>query len=365
MRIDELRLHRLQIPLKEPYKLAFGAVTHFDTILFEVTIGDGRTGIGEATILNGYTDEEIEPSWRLAQEIAAALCALPLEDARRAAERHLDKAPFVTTAFVTAMEMADGYPALDIREPVAVPLLAGINKTDDAGFTAEIERAMAAGYGTLKIKVGFDAEADLARVGRIQKANAGRAKLRIDANQGFTQEEACRFAASLDPDSIELLEQPCGAHDWLAAEAVARVTTVPLMLDESIYTLADIDRAAALGARFVKLKLMKLGSLDRLAEGLQRIRRLGMTPVLGNGVASEIGCWMEAAIARTHIDNAGELNGFLRQAAPICASPLTAARGAVELTPGWRPVLDGGRVAAARVEAHRISAARRVLEPLR
>lgn len=364
MKIDELRLHRLRIPLKEPYKLAFGAVTQFDTILVELMSSDGRTGIGEATILNGYTDEEIDPSWRLAGEIGAAVAGLSLEDARATGERHLETAPFVTTAFVTAMEMARGHPALDIRELASVPLLAGINRIDDAGFTAEIERALAAGYRTLKIKVGFNAEADLARVGRIQEANAGRARLRIDANQGFTQAEACRFAASLDPDSIELLEQPCGAHDWPAAEAVARVTTVPLMLDESIYTLADIDRAAALGAKFVKLKLMKLGSLDRLAEGLQRIRHLGMTPVLGNGVASEIGCWMEAAIARTHIDNAGELNGFLRQAAPICASPLTAARGAVQLTPGWRPALDVDRLAALRVDAHRVTASRRALEPL-
>lgn len=365
MRIDELRLHRLRIPLKEPYKLAFGAVTHFDTILVELTSNDGRSGIGEATILNGYTDEEIDPSWRLTAEIAAAVAGLSFEDARAAAERHLDTAPFVTTAFVTAMEMAGGHTALDIREPASVPLLAGINKIDDYGFSAEIERALAAGYRTLKIKVGFDAEADLARVGRIQKANAGRARLRIDANQGFTRDEACRFAASLDPDSIELLEQPCGAHDWPAAEAVAKVTAVPLMLDESIYTLADIHRAAALGAKFVKLKLMKLGSLDRLADGLARIRRLGMTPVLGNGVASEIGCWMEAAIARTRIDNAGELNGFLRQAAPICTPPFTAVRGAVVLTPGWRPVLDDHQIAAARVDAHRISAARRVMEPLR
>ena len=349
MRIDELRLHRLRIPLKEPYKLAFGAVTHFDTILVELSTGDGRNGIGEATILNGYTVEEIEPSWRLTGEIAAALCGLSFDEARRAAERNLDAAPFVTTAFVTAMEMASCHPALDVRDPVAVPLLAGINKTDDAGFAAEIEHALAAGYRTLKIKVGFDAEADLARIGRIQKANAGRANLRIDANQGFTKDEACRFAAGLDPDSIELLEQPCSAHDWAAAEAVAKVTAVPLMLDESIYTLADIDRAAAVGARFVKLKLMKLGSLERLAEGLQRIRRLGMTPVLGNGVASEVGCWMEAAIARTHIDNAGELNGFLRQAAPICSSPLTAAHGAVQLIPGWRPVLDPARLAEVAV----------------
>ena len=39
-----------------------------------------------------------------------------------------------------------------------------------------------------------------------------------------------------------------------------------------------------------------------------------MEPVLGNGVASEIGCWMEACVARSTIANAGEMNGFLQAA---------------------------------------------------
>ena len=128
----------------------------------------------------------------------------------------------------------------------------------------------------------------------------GRAKLRIDANQGYSPADGVRFASSLSPNSIELLEQPCHADDWEASAAIAKVSTVPLMLDEFIYGLEDIKRAAALGARFVKLKLMKMVSLTALAEGLTLIRDLGMEPVLGNGVASDLGCWMEACVARRH-----------------------------------------------------------------
>src|SRR5438132_5113936 len=83
------------------------------------------------------------------------------------------------------------------------------------------------------------------------------------------------FARRVSPESIELLEQPCHAKDWDAAAAVVAVTAVPLMLDESIYSMDDIDRAARLGASFVKLKLMKFGSLKRLERGLRRIRELG------------------------------------------------------------------------------------------
>ena len=62
--IEEIGLLRLEIPLATPYKLALGSVRHLDTILVRLRAA-GRTGIGEATILTGYTDETIDGSWRL------------------------------------------------------------------------------------------------------------------------------------------------------------------------------------------------------------------------------------------------------------------------------------------------------------
>ena len=47
-----------------------------------------------------------------------------------------------------------------------------------------------------------------------------------------------------------------------------------------------------------------------------------MEPVLGNGVACEIGCWMEACVARTLIGNAGEMNGFLKPVTRLLANPV-------------------------------------------
>ena len=76
-----------------------------------------------------------------------------------------------------------------------MPLLAGINATDPAGIEREIEAAIAAGYRTLKIKAGFDLDADLQRIAFIQRCNGGRAKLRIDANQGYSRDDGVRFAA--------------------------------------------------------------------------------------------------------------------------------------------------------------------------
>lgn len=347
--IGEIASTLMRIPLATPYKLAFGPVTHFDTILVRATAG-GRVGVGEATILTGYTNETLRDSWVRVLATSKKLPGISTDAAKATIAADLRDAPFAATALTTAIEMLEGHPALQITRPERVPLLAGINATDKEGITREIEEALAGGYETLKIKVGFDVEEDLGRVAFIQSCNAGRGRLRIDANQGYDRVDACRFASCVDSTDVELLEQPCHADDWQSLKAVASVTNVPLMLDESIYTEADIERAARTGASFVKLKLMKFVSLDRLEKGLARIRELGMEPVLGNGVASDIGCWMEACVARRAIRNAGEMNGFLRQVRPLSQPPLNVIGGALQLAPDQVPRPDAAALERVTVE---------------
>jgi L-alanine-DL-glutamate epimerase-like enolase superfamily enzyme len=350
VRLESITLRRLELPLERPYRLAFGTVEAFNTILVEVRGEDGGVGYGEATVLTGYTEETPEAAWGTVTAAAQAMAGSNGEAAKAGLVPLIAEHPFAATALVTAIEMLEGDARLTVERKTAVPLLAIVNAKHEAELAPEIEARLAEGYRTLKIKVGFEAEDDLARVRLIQRLVRGRAELRLDGNQGYGREAACRFAAALDPEGIELFEQPCPAVDWAAAVAVARVSAVPMMLDESIYGLAEIERAAELGAAaFIKLKLMKLGGLARLAEALTRIRACGMTPVLGNGVAGELGCWMEACVARGEIDNAGEMNGFLKPRQGLFETPLRVARGALVLEPG-RPRFDPEALEAASRE---------------
>src|SRR5216684_3465641 len=93
-------------------------------------------------------------------------------------------------------------------------------------------------------------------------------------------------------------------------------------------------------AAYIKLKLMKLVTLDALSKAIERIRELGMKPVLGNGVACDPGCWMEGCIAARQIDNAGEMNGFLKARAPLLRNALDFADGAMRLKADYSPQLD-------------------------
>lgn len=338
-RVTGLTLNLLKLPLRVPYKLAFGPVIAFDTIIVRAWDADGRESFGEATILTGYTPETIDSAWRIAGELAAAMIGAGFEQAKATALAAHAAAPFTATALATAVEMLEGSPLLQ-TPGATVPLLAIINATDPAGIEQEIEARISEGYETLKIKVGFDLAKDLERVAFIQSRLSGRARIRLDGNQGYSRDDGVHFAASLDPDGIELLEQPCHMDDWQAAEATAKVATVPMMLDESIYGVEEIKRAADLNAaRYIKLKLMKAGNLAGLAGQLQLIRDLGMIPVLGNGVASDPGCWMEACIAHRHIDNAGEMNGFLKPTEGLFVEPIAVSGGAMVL-PITPPTLD-------------------------
>jgi L-alanine-DL-glutamate epimerase-like enolase superfamily enzyme len=350
-RIQRVQAWRLSLPLVRPYHLSLGAIDAFDTILIEASDGQ-RVGFGEATYLTGYTDETVDGGWDNVMELSALLAGTTIEAARERLGSLLVDAPFTVTAFVTAFDMLEGNSLLRVDQPARVPLLTLLQAETEDEIEREIAAAIERGFSTLKIKVGFEIDADLRHVATIQRVNRGRCALRLDANQGYSREDAIRFTTSVDPDSIELFEQPCDKSDWDSAVAVARVAQVPMMLDESIYGTADIERAAQLGAaRYVKLKLMKAGSVDTLARDLAQIRALGMEPVLGNGVAIDVSNWMEACVARGLVTNALESNGFLKPRRSVLQTPLPFDRGAIVLDPQWTPKLDMAAIEA-QSQAH-------------
>lgn len=339
--INSITLHRLELPLTVPYKLAFGDVRHYDTILAVVISDDGRMGFGEATILTGYTDETIEGSWVLARELAGKVISRELSDIDRVLLPHLNKAPFTVTALYTAIEMLLSPEQYQIPKDVDVPILGILNGITKAEIFEEIEQLLNQGFRTIKVKVGFDVQKDLQKVWNVQSALANRGLIRIDGNQGFSQRQACDFIEQLDPRGIELFEQPCASNDWVSAVKTAEISPVDMMLDESIYGVNDIYRAKELNAaEYIKVKLMKFGSMKNLNDSILLIKSLGMKAVLGNGVATDVGCWMEAIVASKHIDNAGEMNGFLKPKDSILTNPLIFQNGSISLSKSYKPILN-------------------------
>ncbi len=360
MQIDHVSVRQLHLPLITPYKVSLLTMREFDPFVVEVRDADGRTGFGEALIVPGYTNETVEGSWRLCGSLAERIVGLDAEAAKAVARAEVQAGVGAASAVLAALDMLTGNEVLSPTADVAVPLLAPLHCEERGALAEEIEAALSLGFRTLKVKVGFEWRHDLGHVESVQQLVRGRATLRLDANQGFDSADGIAFASRLSAEGIELFEQPCLLDDWRANAAVAAKSTVPVMLDESIYDVSDIDRAAAIdGVGFVKLKLKKIGSVDMLIAALTRIRANGLTPVLGDGVSLEIGCWAEACVAARVIDNAGEMNGFLKTRDKVFENPLPFSDGAIRIPAGYAPRVD--RAVLARSTLRETSfAARRV-----
>lgn len=357
MPIENVIVYHVEFPLVTPYKVSLLTMHMFDPLLVEVHDSDGRVGWGEVLIVPGYTPETVEGAWALGTALGERIIGLDVEAAQALITQQLHRGVGAASALLAALDMLTVHPLLAVPKDREVSLLAPLHATDRARIVEEVERALAEGYRTLKVKAGFDWVSDLRRIQWVQEAVAGRATLRLDANQGFNECDGKSFASALDPRDVELFEQPCHADDWQANAAVAAVSTVPVMLDESIYGIDDIDRASTIpGVALVKLKLKKIGSIDMLSAAIDRIKFLGKTPVLGDGVSIEIGCWMEACVAAHSIDNAGEMNGFLKVQQRLLHNPLEFSNGAIRLPAGYWPIVDQSVLAKHTLRKVRFSA---------
>jgi L-alanine-DL-glutamate epimerase-like enolase superfamily enzyme len=354
MKIQELTLRKVRLPLIRPYVLSYRTFTEFEPIIVEMRDGDGRIGWGEGHISPGSSRETREGGWAYCRDHAAAIVGKSTRDAKAIISAGADSSKVAGTALLTAIEMLESHPLLTNKREIRLPLLTPFNSSTSEEIENEVERRLEDGFRTFKVKVGKDWVADLKRVQEIQRAIGGRATIRIDANRAYTETDACQFAADLDPAGIELFEQPCSAEDWDANAKVAKVSVVPIMLDEPICTPTDIERAANIrNVGFCKLKLKRFGGLELLKSALDRVRELGMEPVLGDGLSSELGCWMEACVASVTIRNAGEFNGFLKPKTRLFAEPLQLTAGELVIPPGFVPTIDHSSLVAHEIAQER------------
>ncbi|MGB3900520.1 MAG: mandelate racemase/muconate lactonizing enzyme family protein [Mesorhizobium sp.] len=339
--ISRLCLRRLELLLHRPYRLSYRTFETFEPYVVEVQDADGRVGFADAHISPGSSSETREGGWAFLCARLAESVGLEPQAAKAAALEHFSESKVATTALVSALEVLENNRLLEFPRPVTLPLLTPINGLREDEIRTEVEEWLDQGFRTFKVKVGKDVAGDLERVAVIQDAVGGRATLRLDANRAYSREQGVEFARQLNPENIALFEQPCDSGDWEANEAVADASTVPLMLDEPICTLEDIERAAGIAnVRFCKLKLKRFGGLERLEAGLRAVRSGGMEPVLGDGLGSDIHAWLEACVARETIRNAGEFNGFLKSRESLLVEPLRFEAGSIHIPGGYRPTLD-------------------------
>ena len=105
---------------------------------------------------------------------------------------------------------------------------------------------------------------------------AKRARMRglcIDANAGWSAADAIRYLKWLEQYRIELIEQPLPKDQHAAMGEVQRQTSIPIVADESVQSLEDVEKLGRAGVAGINLKLMKLGGVLPALRCLKRAAR--------------------------------------------------------------------------------------------
>jgi L-alanine-DL-glutamate epimerase-like enolase superfamily enzyme len=204
---------------------------------------------------------------------------------------------------------AAGYAAIDVAlhdligKRLGIPLhkFFGLNpaRVPETSFTIAIDqpevmaaRAQESGLPILKVKVG--AGDDVASVRAIRGAT--NARLRLDANEGWTREQAATLIPQLAEYDIEFIEQPLVREDWEGLRWLKTRVSVPIFADESAQTERDLPKLAG-AIDGVVIKLMKTGGLRGALKTIAVARALDLKVMLSCMVESSVGVTAAAHIA--------------------------------------------------------------------
>lgn len=302
MKITEIRLGRISVPLRVPFKTALRTVNSVEDIIVEVHTDTGHVGYGEAPptgTITGDTTGAILGAMR--DHIIKTMVGRDVADFEETLEA-LQKCIVGNTSAKAAMDMAlydlfgqlHGAPVYQLlgarRDKIVTDITISVNDPEEMARDALV--ALERGYDTLKIKVGVSPELDVARLTAVRQAVGNRARIRIDANTAWTPKQAVRLLNQMQDQGldIEFVEQPVKGHDFEGLKYVTERSYVPVMADESVFSPRDALTLMQMGAcDLLNIKLMKCGGIHNALKIISAAEVFGVECMLG--------CMLEAKVS--------------------------------------------------------------------
>ena len=302
MKITEVKIGRISVPLRVPFKTAIRRVDSVEDVIVEIHTDTGAVGYGEAPptgVITGDTTGAIIGA--LKDHIIKTIIGRDVDDFEALTDC-VQKCIIHNSSAKAAVDMAlwDLYGQLynipvykllgGSKDKIVTDITISVNSPEE--MARDAITAINRGYDTLKVKVGVNPKLDVERLSAIRNAIGSRAKLRIDANQAWKPQEAVRILNQMQEQGldIELVEQPVIAHDIEGLKYVTERSYVPVLADESVFSPLDAMKIIQSGAAdLINIKLMKCG---------------GITPALKiadaasiMGVECMLGCMLEAKVS--------------------------------------------------------------------
>ena len=310
-----------QLPFEYPFTISNGRTkTHQHSLMIRLSLGNWQ-GYGEAPAII-YYNVTVESMMELLEKNRKLIEKFALIDPERFWHflHHLfPNDPFL----VSALDMAGWdlfgqmkkQPIHEIwntpwNEETPTPICdytLGIDSIEKM-----LEKMKAHTWPIYKIKVGTDYDIEMITALRAHT----NAPLRVDANAGWTTEEALQKISALADLGVELVEQPLAKDNWEGMAQLKAASVLPLFADESCVFEKDVATCANY-FHGINIKLTKCSGLTPALRMIKEAKALGMKVMMGSMNESVIG---SAAIAQflpqlDYVDMDGpllmtELNGL-------------------------------------------------------
>lgn len=304
MKITDVRLGMISVPLRVPFKTALRSVNSVEDVIVEIHTDTGAVGYGEAPptgVITGDTTGAIIGA--LKDHIIKTIVGKEVDDFESLTKALNGCIVHNTSARAVAdMALWDLYGQLykipvykllgGSRSSIVTDITISVNKPEE--MQRDAISAVERGYDCLKVKVGSDPSLDVARLSAIREVVPKDICIRIDANQGWTPKQAVRILNDMQERGldIEFVEQPVKALDFDGMKYVTERSYVPVLADESVFSPADALKIMQMGAAdMVNIKLMKCA-------GITNALKIASAAEV-YGVECMIGCMLEAKISVT------------------------------------------------------------------
>jgi O-succinylbenzoate synthase len=344
MRIEQIELLVVRLPLVRPFQTSSSRKAHLDHILVRI-VADGVVGWGECASPSDpyYCPETTETCWHILHDFLGPLVLgrdWSSIDELVALYRLVKGNAFARSglemACWDAFARAQNKPLWSLLDANRAEVLSGVS----LGIEPQIEllldqitRYLEEGYRRIKLKIAPDSDVAVVRAVR---ARFPEIPLQVDANSAYTLADMATLKA-LDEFGLVLIEQPLAHDDIIDHARLQAVLKTPICLDESIHSADDARKALELGAcRVINIKVSRLGGL-REAKRVHDLCLERKVPVWCGGM-HEFGIGRAANVAIAALPGftlPGDISGSDKYyAEDIVNPPILAHNGAITVPGG-------------------------------
>lgn len=301
MKIKEITIRHLKMPLKHPFSTSFGTIVNKDFLLLEVADERGTIGFGESVAFEApwYTEETLKTTWHMLEDFLIPLILNQkiqhpddtIELFKGIRKNNMAKSAIEGALWDIYVQQTNQSLAQALggkKEKIEVGISLGIQETIEKQIEV-VAKAVNDGYKRIKLKIkpGWDVE-----MMRILRKKFPDVPMMADANSAYTLADI-EILKQLDEFNLMMIEQPLASDDIIDHAVLQKQIKTPICLDESILSLEDARKAIEIGScGVINIKIGRVGGISQAKKIHDYCEEKGI-PVWCGGM-------LESGIGRAH-----------------------------------------------------------------